>query len=68
MAHNGQYREAMEDGHADARVEPADLRVVPANRKENRRVQQVTEVVSVVRVLPEVVAVDDEVPAWNSLR
>src|SRR5436189_5740713 len=55
VAHDGQDREAMEVGHADARVEPADLRVVPPNRKENRRVQQVAEVVSVVGVLPEVV-------------
>ena len=58
----------MEIGHADARVEPTDLRVVPPNRKENRRVQQVAEVVSVVGILPEVITVDDQVSPERLLK
>ena len=68
MAHDGQYRDAMEIGHAEARVEPTDLRVVPPNRKENRRVQQVAEVVSVVGILPEVITVDDQVSPERLLK
>src|SRR5437660_10601298 len=67
MTHYGQDREAMEVGNADARVEPADLRVVPPDRKEDGRIQQVAEVISVVRVLPEVVPIDDEVSSERLL-
>ena len=51
----------MEVGNTDACVEPADLRVVPANWEEDRRVQQVAEVVRIVGVLPEVISINDEV-------
>src|SRR6266446_9598283 len=61
MAKNGQDRDAMKVGHANAPVEPADLRIVPANRKENWCVQQITEVVGVVGVLPKVIRVHHEV-------
>ena len=68
VAHDRQDREAVDVRHADARVEPADLRVVPRNREENWGVQQVAEVVSVVRVLPEIVAINDQVPAKRLLK
>src|SRR6266404_8027659 len=61
MTKNGQNRNAMKVGHADAPIEPADLRVVPANRKENWRIEQITEVVGVVGVLPKVIRVHHEV-------
>src|SRR6266481_6765734 len=61
MTKNGQDRNAMKVGHADAPIEPADLRVVPANREENWRIQQITEVVGVVGVLPKVIRVHYEV-------
>ena len=67
VAHDGQDGEAMEIGHANARIEPADLRVVPSNRKEDRCVEQVAKVVAVVRVLPEVVSVNHEVSAESLL-
>src|SRR5438309_7488030 len=51
----------MEVGHADTRVVPTDFRVVPPNREEDRRTQQVAEVVRVVSVLPEIIPVDDQV-------
>src|SRR5260221_8059673 len=47
----------MEIGHVNAGHGTLDLGVVPGNREENRRVQQIAEVIRVMGVLPDVVGV-----------
>ena len=38
-----------------------NLGIVPSNREENGRVQEIAEVIRVVRVLPQIVGIDDQV-------
>src|SRR5258708_33359967 len=67
-AENGKCRQPVIAGHAHANPETADLRVVPGNREENRRVEQNTEIVSAVRVLPQIVGVHDRELAKGLLK
>src|SRR6185369_7694826 len=46
--------------HADLDTEAIDLRLLPLNRKCDRRVEDGVEVIIPIRVLPEVFAVDDQ--------
>ena len=50
------------------KANPGNLRVVPLDGKGDRRVAQHAEVVGVVRVLPDVFAVDDQVSAEGLLQ
>ena len=45
--------------HAERR--PRNLGTVPGNRKENGRVQEIAEVISVVRVLPQLIGINHKV-------
>ena len=58
----------MEVGHVGAQREAGDLGVVPVDREGDRRVAEHAEVEGVVRVLPDVVAADDEVLAEGLLQ
>ena len=50
---------------ADARGHAVEFRVVPGDRKRDRRVEQDAEVVGVVREFPEIIGIDDQ-PACRS--
>ena len=58
--HYHQRAEAMVDRHAGAQREAGNLGVVPLNREGDRRVAQHAEVVGVMRVLPDIFAIDDQ--------
>src|SRR6516225_7367563 len=66
--HYGQRGEAVIIRHADAQSPAGDLRVMPLDGEENRRVTQVAEVISVLRVLPGVLTIDHEVFAEGLLQ
>ena len=66
MAHDRERAEAAVLDEVDARREAVDLRVIPRDREEDRRVEQHAEVVGVGRVLVEVADIGDE-PAAERL-
>src|SRR5664280_2224473 len=59
--HHDQCGHAVVIRHADPHIEAADFRVVPSDRKSDGRRSQDAEVVSVMGVLPDVVAADNEI-------
>ncbi len=61
VSKNGECRQAMIIGHAHADGGSINLRALPCNREENRCVAERAEVISVVRVLPQVVGVHHDV-------
>src|SRR5579862_6387018 len=64
----GERRESMEVRHAYASRVTGNLRPLPFHWKRNRRVTQDAEVVSVVRVLPDVLAGEHQVFAEGLLQ
>src|SRR5258708_16128894 len=56
--HHYQRRESVELRHTHANCIARDLRIVPSNRKKDRRGPEDTEIVAGVRVLPDVVPAD----------
>ena len=58
--HHHQRAEAMVHRHAGAQRQSGNLRVMPFDRKCDRRITQHAEVVGAVRVLPDVFAVDHQ--------
>src|ERR1700730_166195 len=54
-------RQPMKVRQAHPNRRPINLGTVPGNREENRCVQEIGEVIPVVRVLPQVVVIDNEV-------
>src|SRR4051794_15449042 len=58
----------MEIGHADAAGKAGDFRPVPRNREGDRRRAENAEVISIVRVLPDVFAREDQVLAKRLLK
>ena len=52
-------RHPVEVRDARANRPPTNLRSVPANREENGSIEEVAKVIGAVRVLPQVVAIDD---------
>src|SRR5450755_2298580 len=65
--HDDEGGHVVEVGHFGTQVEAGDLRVVPVDRKEDRRVAQDAEVEGVVGVLPDVISGEDEVFAEGLL-
>ncbi len=53
--------EALEIRRAQPARDAVQFGVVPGNRERNRRIEQQVEIVSVVGILPEIVAVEEEV-------
>jgi hypothetical protein len=66
MAQGQVCLESVQINGAHARRHAIQLGVVPGDRKRDRRVEQDAEIVRIVRVLPEVVSIDDQ-PAPDSL-
>src|SRR5205807_1215651 len=57
MSGNHVSSQSMEVRNTCTHREAADLRVVPRDGEEDRRVQEVTEVVAVARVLPKIIRI-----------
>src|SRR6202161_601953 len=66
--HHDEGAEAVPVGHTGAQQESGNFGVVPVDGKRDRRVAEHAEVVGVVRVLPDVLAVDDEMLAERLLQ
>jgi hypothetical protein len=59
-AEHHERRQTVVVRNARANRKPADLGPFPGDRKENRAIEEHTKVVSIARVFPEIVAVDDQ--------
>ena len=65
---HGKCSQAVKIGHVQANRVSLNLGIVPGDGKEERRVVEHAEIVGVVRVLPHVIAVDDQVLAKSLLK
>src|SRR5262249_48595425 len=61
MTGREESRETLIVRKVDAQSEAIDLRLIPRDRKRNRRIEQDVEVVRIARMLPEVVGVNQNV-------
>ncbi len=59
--HHDQRRQPVIIRYVGANREAGNLRVVPRDRERDRRGAQDAEIVGVVRVFPDVLAIDDEI-------
>src|SRR5664279_5682773 len=66
--HDYQRGEAVIHRHAGAQRKSGNLRVMPLDREEDRRIAQYAEIVGAVRVLPDVFAVDHQELSYGLLQ
>jgi len=65
--HNDQCAESVVVRYAGAQGEAGNFRLVPRDGKSNGRISQHAEVVPVMRVLPDVLAVDNQIASYSLL-